>query len=106
MEKDELGVEKYLKGRVDLVLADHPYNARRDQKDDHAKYDLLDSHDFNDMAVYLEEDVNPGAHGTSSAQLYNFRSVKQLLLSSKSECKLAPRTILARARLRARRTKR
>lgn len=44
-EKQELGVERIGWGKVYIVLAKPSYNVQRDQRDDHAEFQLFGSND-------------------------------------------------------------
>lgn len=51
-----------LSGNWNLVPADHPYNVRRGQTDDHSDYDVTELNDMKDMAQVLGDIIKPGEH--------------------------------------------
>lgn len=50
MEEHELRVKENLNRTVHFALADSLHNIQRDQKDDHAKFDVLCSNNIKGMA--------------------------------------------------------
>lgn len=53
VEKHNFGLREDLSEKVEFYLAYSPYNVRRDQYNDHAEYDVLDSDDMKDIAKVL-----------------------------------------------------
>lgn len=61
-EEHEHCVGEILRGKLNFVLTDRPYNVRRHRKDDYAKYVVFSSKALKYMAKVLEDFVKPGAH--------------------------------------------
>lgn len=62
VEEKKHDVEVDLTRKVDIILADPPYNVRNDQKYDRAEYDTVGSNDMRDIARVPEDVLKPGEH--------------------------------------------
>lgn len=58
----ELAAGEDLNGNVDLVLADPPYNVRKNRDNEHADHDVFTLEDIKGIAGVLEEVTKPGGH--------------------------------------------
>lgn len=63
VEKQELGIEGSVSGKVDFVLADPFYNVQMNRKDHHAEYDVFCLNNRKDMAKIPKDIMKPAAHG-------------------------------------------
>lgn len=63
MEMHMVNVKENLSGKADLVLAQVPYDVRRDRTDYHTQYDVFGLNDLKVMTKALEDFINYEAHG-------------------------------------------
>lgn len=61
-EEPKFGAGDDLSGKVELVLADPPYNVRIYVNDDHSEHNLFELIDMKQIARVLREIIRPGAH--------------------------------------------
>lgn len=62
VKKQESSVGQNLTGKLDFVLADQPYDLRRDLNNYCADFDVFGSNGINDMVKLLGDVINPESH--------------------------------------------
>lgn len=70
---------------MDFVLADLPYNVRKDRMDDHVQYDVFGSKDMKGMRKVLEKVMRLRASGHVFRSLLQFLLCKSVLAFDKNE---------------------
>lgn len=85
LEEHELVAGEKMNGKVDLVLADHPYNVRRDREERNADHYVSALEDIKDMASVLEEVMKPEGHGDWFCSVLQFAIWYRALSAKKTE---------------------